>query len=323
MSSAYDIVMENRRELVRKVIDMMKQGYFFNAPEWDRAMLCPQNPLSKVRYRGGNRLRLMHTVVEKGYTDPRWATLNQYRKKGYYAKKGEQGILCEKWIFTKEEIIVNEGQEKEKIIVELERPQVSYFKVFNAQQIQDFPVYQEQRSSSKELEKLIDEMILSSECPVYELAQNRSYYSPSRDQIVLPLRETFKDMESFGKVVFHEMGHSTGHPSRLNRKMGGFFGSPDYSMEELRAELGAMFIESDLNIQLKTENYQDHSDYLKSWLEELEADPNELFRACADAEKIAEYLVGNYEKKYQIPRVLPEEIPDKKGIHKKEKSRTL
>lgn len=50
MSSAYDIVMENRRELVRKVIDMMKQGYFFNAPEWDRAMLCPQNPLSKVRY---------------------------------------------------------------------------------------------------------------------------------------------------------------------------------------------------------------------------------------------------------------------------------
>ena len=94
-------------------------------------------------------------------------------------------------------------------------------------------------------------------------------------------------------------------------------------MEELRAELGAMFIESDLNIQLKTENYQDHSDYLKSWLEELEADPNELFRACADAEKIAEYLVGNYEKKYQIPRVLPEEIPDKKGIHKKEKSRTL
>ena len=166
-------------------------------------------------------------------------------------------------------------------------------------------------------------MILSSECPVYELAQNRSYYSPSRDQIVLPLRETFKDMESFGKVVFHEMGHSTGHPSRLNRKMGGFFGSPDYSMEELRAELGAMFIESDLNIQLKTENYQDHSDYLKSWLEELEADPNELFRVCADAEKIAEYLVGNYEKKYQIPRVLPEEIPDKKGIHKKEKSRTL
>lgn len=182
---------------------------------------------------------------------------------------------------------------------------------------------EKQLEESRKLEKLIDEMILSSECPVYELAQNRSYYSPSRDQIVLPLRETFKDMESFGKVVFHEMGHSTGHPSRLNRKMGGFFGSPDYSMEELRAELGAMFIESDLNIQLKTENYQDHSDYLKSWLEELEADPNELFRACADAEKIAEYLVGNYEKKYQIPRVLPEEIPDKKGIHKKEKSRTL
>ena len=64
MSSAYDIVMENRRELVRKVIYMMKQGYFFNAPEWDRAMLCPQNPLSKELDGGVNRLRLMHTVVE-------------------------------------------------------------------------------------------------------------------------------------------------------------------------------------------------------------------------------------------------------------------
>ena len=88
MSSAYDIVMENRRELVGKIIDMMKQGYFFNTPEWDRAMLCPQNPLSKVRYRGGNRLRLMHMVVEKGSS---MGNIESVSKERILSQKGRTG----------------------------------------------------------------------------------------------------------------------------------------------------------------------------------------------------------------------------------------
>lgn len=314
MAGAFEIVMEHRRELVDKIIGMMKQGQFFNNPEkWNRDALRPQNPLSLVKYRGGNRLRLMQTVIEKGYTDPRWATLRQYKEKGYYPRRGEHGILCEKWIFTKEKTIKNEQGENEKVIEELERPQVSYFKVFNAQQIEDFPKYQPQEFPENALTGLIKDFISASECPIQELAQERAFYSPSADRIVLPLREHFKDEISFAKTVIHEMGHSTGHPSRLNRSMSGFFGSPEYAREELRAEIGALFIEADLGIQLNGEHYEDHSDYLKSWIYALEQDYNELFRACADAEKIAERLIGNYTRKFdQTLGIQMDEIVDTK-----------
>jgi antirestriction protein ArdC len=82
--------------------------------------------------------------------------------------------------------------------------------------------------------------------------------------------------------------------------MSGIFGSAEYAKEELRAEIGALFTEADLGISLKGEHYEDHSDYLRSWIGVLENDYNEFFRACADAEQIAKRLVGNYTKKYEL-----------------------
>ena len=90
------------------------------------------------------------------------------------------------------------------------------------------------------------------------------------------------------------MVHSTGHVTRLNRDMGGRFGSESYAKEELRAELGAMFLEADLGLQIKGEHFQDHSNYLKSWIQVLQEDYNELFRACSDAEKAVERIYKNY-----------------------------
>ena len=75
----------------RTAHERMNQGYFFNKEEWDRGSLRPQNPQSKVQYKGGNRLRLMAMVVEHGYTDPLWATARQYSQKGYYIKKASMG----------------------------------------------------------------------------------------------------------------------------------------------------------------------------------------------------------------------------------------
>ena len=72
----------------------------------------------------------------------------------------------------------------------------------------------------------------------------------------------------------------------------------DYAKEELRAELGALFTSWDLGIHLEEEHYEDHSDYLKSWIKVLRDDYNELFRAYSDAEKISERLLTNYDKKF-------------------------
>ena len=312
MAGAFEIVMQERKALVDKIIGMMKQGDFFhNASEWDRAALRPQNPLSKVWYRGGNRMKLMAVVTERGYRDPRWATAKQLFEKGYHIKAGEHGTICEKWIFEKEKKTKDEYGNTVREVMQLDRPQVMYFRVFNGEQVENFPEYvpSVRNEDRTQLGDMIDRIISTSECPVIEAAQDRAYYSPSQDRIVLPLRSMFKDEESFAKTAIHEMGHSTGHPDRLNRPLGGMFGSEEYAKEELRAEIGALFTEADLGISLKGEHYEDHSDYLRSWIGALQDDYNEFFRACADAEQIAKRLVGNYTKKYEL-KMEVDDLPD-------------
>ena len=305
MAGAFEIVMQQRKELVEKIIGMMQQGDFFrNASEWNCAALSPQNPLSNVRYKGGNRLKLMSAVIANHYRDPRWATAKQYMEKGYHIRKGEHGIICEKWIFTKEKIVTDENGKKHKEETLLDHPQVAFFRVFNAEQVDDFPEFEPSVNETERTEAgiMADRLITTSECPVELLAQAKAFYSPSADKIILPLRSQFKDEQSFVKTLLHEMSHSTGAADRLNRDMSGGFGSEKYAKEELRAEIGSLFTGYDLGLQLNAEHYEDHSDYLKSWISVLKDDYNELFRACADAEKISERLVGNYCRKYDLSR---------------------
>jgi len=307
--------MESRKELVDKIVEMMKQGRVLTVAEWDRQALRPYNPLSGVQYKGGNRLRLMEAVIRHEYTDPRWGTFLQFKEKGYYPKKGEHGILCEKWIFTREVKQKDKHGEEKKVVERLDKPIVSFFKVFNGEQIQDFPNFQPRQAEKSELGELIEALMMVSECPVKEYAQERAFYSPSEDKIYLPLRSYFKDEASFAKTLLHEMGHSTGHSSRLGREFGIEFGSPAYAKEELCAELGALFTEADLGIQLEGEHYQDHSNYLASWIGALENDYNELFRACAEAEKISERIIGIYNRKLHKERSdFKETIPEHQEV---------
>jgi len=291
--NAFEIIREDRKKLVDQIIIMMKQGTFGNAEVWNSEAMRPQNPLTNVKYRGGNRMRLMAAVVAKGFTDPRWATHRQLAAAGYHIKSGEHGILCEKWIYDlevkKQDTFGNTYYEKEI----LPRPRVSYFRVFNAQQVSGFPKYDASYQET-DVMKVADRMIRSSKCPVRELAQDRAFYSPAKDEIVLPLRSQFKDDISFLKTLVHEMCHSTAAPDRLNRSVSGTFGSSEYAKEELRAEIGALFTESDLQVPLQGEHFEDHSDYLRSWISALQEDYNEFFRACTDAEKISGYLMANY-----------------------------
>lgn len=295
MSTAYDKVMTSRKQLVDKVILLIQEGYHKNAAKWNRAALRPHNPESGAVYRGGNRLKLMVAAMEQGYEDPRWMTFKQMQGAGYQLKRGQHGVLCEKWIFTERKKQLNEKGEEEFVEVPLDKPKVAYFYVYNAQQIENYPELVK-NELDPDLLTLAEQLKESSECPVYEMAQDRAFYNRSGDYICLPLRDYFKDAQSFVGTLIHEMGHSTGHESRLGRKFGTKFGDPDYAREELRAELGALFLEADLGLESGAEILEDHSDYLKSWIGALRDDPNELFRACADADKISARLMENYRK---------------------------
>lgn len=298
MSGSFDRVMEERKKLVDQIIENMKHGYILPKPQWRAAPFSFHNPVSNARYKGSNMIKLYLHSLKQGYTDTRFMTYKQAQSKGWQIRKGEKGIRLEKFIFTKqvEQENPDTGQ-KEKITVRLQRPMVNTFVVFNASQIEGIePMKEIQPLEHNEVLEIADQLIASSECPVKEEPQGQAYYSPKRDQIVLPLRDTFINQEAFATTLIHEMVHSTGHQSRLARSLLNKFGTSEYALEELRAELGAFFMGTDLGIEGSQELLDSHTDYLKSWISVLEDDPNELFRACSDAQKAVERLSNNLEQ---------------------------
>ena len=278
--AAYDRIMQDRKRLVERLIENMENGDLIFKKGWDVSLLRPTNPVSGVNYLGGNRLRLMDAAIERNYKDPRWMTYKQAQEKGWHVKRGESGILCEKWIYDKK---IKETDENGKTIekdVKLEKPFPSYFIVFNAEQIEGIPPLEIIKTEKGQITEIAEDFIKSSECKIKEVAQDKAYYSPSEDEIVIPLREAFKSEEAFLRTALHEMCHSTGHESRLN-------------------------------IQLEGEHFNDHSVYLKSWIKVLKENPNELFRAAVKAEAASERLYSNYiEKEKELVKQFAKEAEE-------------
>ncbi len=94
---------------------------------------------------------------------------------------------------------------------------------------------------------------------------SRAFYRTDTDEVHLPERADFKSMQEFYSTALHEIGHSTGHESRLNRDLSGRFGSEDYAMEELRAEIASIFMEQDLEIEPSEGRLQNNAAYIQSW----------------------------------------------------------
>jgi hypothetical protein len=121
------------------------------------------------------------------------------------------------------------------------------------------------------------------------------------DRISMPNRDLFMDESHFYATVLHEIAHSTGHESRLDREEGmkSRFGTQEYAKEELRAEMASVFIHSDIGIQVTEEGMKKHTEqhaaYVQNWMKILKEDYKELFRATRDANKIADYVLA-YEK---------------------------
>lgn len=302
---AIDIIREERVKLVDQILKNMEKGYIFTPAQWNRAAMQPQNPLTQVFYKGGNKFKLMYAAIANEYDDPRWMTARQIRAAGFkiLPEGKHSAVLLEKWIFDKEETRINkETGKKEKVRVKLDMPRVSFFTVFNGKYVDGLISYREQHQKIGENFEMADKLIATSECSVKEVAQPKAFYNVQNDEIILPPRATFLNADAFFSVAAHEMSHSTGHPSRLNRDLTNSFGSEEYAKEELRAELGALFMESNLGIEIKEEHFQSHTNYLHSWMNVLKENPNELYRAARDADAIAERLTNNYCKKYHLKR---------------------
>lgn len=303
--SAKQKVEENRKKIVDKLIANMEKGYIFSEWAWNRKAFLPRNAVTGTQYQGINRLNLSFEAVERGYSDPRWLTLKKANEMGYSIKPGAKGVFCEKWIWQKLEKVVNEetgeiekdeeGKEK-RVLVDLERPIINYFYLYNASEIEGFPPYIEPKiNEQSNILDVSDSFIISSECPVEEKFQEKAFYSPIEDKITLPPRKYFKSDEAFLGTLLHEMSHSTGNEKRLNRDIKNLFGTEKYALEELTAELSCVFLEAELGMDIDFTR-QDHINYFNSWIKALKDNPNELYKVCNNASKSCNRLMENYEK---------------------------
>ena len=138
----------------------------------------------------------------------------------------------------------------------------------------------------------VENVIRASGVPIREVNGDRAYYSMAKDEIVLPLRTQFRRPEFYYQTALHEVGHSTGHPARMNRKSlqqghADGFRSPAYALEELRTELSTMLSSARLGVAYEP---QHGTAYAESWLKTLKDDPQEIYRAVEEAGRISDYV---------------------------------
>lgn len=282
-------------QVAEKLIEQLKQGTAPWQKPWqpgEPGAGIPINPVTGKRYRGINILQLM--MQER--TDQRWLTYKQAEAAGAQVLKGEKGTSIQYWKFSEEQTITDEagrpvlddqGQPR-KGQLPLERPRVFFATVFNAEQIEGLPPLERKEPSWQVLDRA-EHILQASQAVIRHGEHDRAFYRASTDSIHLPDRSQFKTADQYYATALHELGHWTGHSSRLNRDLLNPFGSVEYSKEELRAEIASMILGDELGIG---HDPGQHAAYVKSWIKVLEENPLEIFRASADAERIQDYVLA-------------------------------
>jgi antirestriction protein ArdC/phage/plasmid primase-like uncharacterized protein len=288
--------------VAENIIKQLEQG---TAP-WQRpweagesGSFVPFNPLTGNRYKGINALQLMSQERD----DQRWMTYKQASELDGQVRRGEKGTTIQYWKFTEEHIkkdehgkaVLDDEGNPVKITVKLERPGVFYATVFNAEQIEGLPPLQKKEQTWDAIERA-EFIISSSGALINHSAGGRAFYRPSSDSIHLPEKGQFPSADKYYATALHELGHWTGHESRLNRDLAHPFGSEGYGKEELRAEISSMLLGDTLGIG---HDPGQHAAYVGSWIKTLRDDPLEIFRAAADAEKIQAFVLGLEQKQAQ------------------------
>jgi antirestriction protein ArdC len=280
--NVYDIV-------TNRITELLEQG----TVPWRKPWKCSggsRNLVSKKGYRGINQFLLNASP----YSSPYWLTYKQCEAKGGQVRKGEKSTLVVfwKWIDRKESegVVESDGQELTGKI-----PLLRYYNVFNLDQVEGIsPPTEEQTTNPftpiEQAERIIENMPCR---PVIQYGGNRAAYSPSFDVVKLPNREAFKSAEQFYSTAFHELSHATGHQSRIGRKgilEPSYFGSHEYSQEELCAEFGASMLCGVSGIEQST--IENSAAYIQGWLKVLKQDKKCLVLAAAQAQRAADYILN-------------------------------
>jgi antirestriction protein ArdC len=230
-----------------------------------------------------------------GYESPFWVTFKQARALGGYVRKGERScqVIFWKW-YEKDVTEPDTGETVEKKI-----PVLRYYSVFNIAQCDGIPedkippqerVIETSFTPIEHCQHVIDSM---PNRPEIKHVQARAFYCPTEDYVNLPRPQLFDTAEGYYAAAFHELTHSTGHESRLNRRPSSeprIFGDSNYSREELVAEMGGSFLCGHTGIDCRT--IDNSAAYIAGWLRRLRDDAKLVVVAAAQAQKAANYILG-------------------------------
>lgn len=285
-------------EVAEKLIEALKAGTAPWQKPWNSKGLpsfeLPYNAVTGNRYQGINTLSL----IMSGRNDPRWMTFKQADDSGWQIKKGSKSIAIQYIkLFdqrTKRDeqgkVVTDEKGNPVKITVKLNRPIVTSFAVFNAEQVNGIPdlVIPDISSLGWQPLERAEQLLQLSGAEIQHIPGNRAFYSPFKDSITLPLKQQFDEPGKYYATALHELGHWTGHESRLDRSLLNKFGTKEYAREELRAEIASLLIGDELRIG---HDPSQHTAYVESWISILTDHPFEIHSAAVDAEKIYTYLL--------------------------------
>jgi antirestriction protein ArdC len=256
--------------------------------------MSPRNAVTGRRYHGINVLMLGMTGMIAAADDPRWLTYKQAQQRGWQVRPGERGSRV--FFFRKLTVQDNRGEATSDGAGEREGegtrtiPLLRAYTVFHASQVDGISSFEPptQEEAAWRTPEAADIILRNSGATIKE-GGDRAFYAPASDHIQLPPRASFENPQSYAAVALHEAGHWTGAPKRMNRNLSGRFGSQAYSVEELHAELASCFIASEVGLPCDIPN---HASYLGSWIDVLKSDKREIFRAAADAQRIADFLLA-------------------------------
>ena len=239
-------------DFISEIIEAVRNNTAPWQQSWPSGLIAPYNAVKGNTYSGRNAVRLFFQGLRRGYTDPRWATAHQIKEMQGHIRKGEKGtgILY----YGQRIVIEDDGTEKMLGVVR-------HYYVFNIEQT-NLPVLQREalREVTPDLPAFAE--LLTIHNP--RMAPGEPMYDPNTDTIRMLDKGAFTNDGEYYSAFFHEMGHWTGHESRLNRDLTHPFGTPGYAREELVAELSSFMLSLEHGLPFSPK--QSHA-YLQGWAE--------------------------------------------------------
>lgn len=273
-----------------RIIAEMEKGIIPWQKPWNGGECCISHTTGKP-YSWLNQLMLGGKVGE-------WLTFKQCKAEGGNVRRGKKGCPVVFWSFNDKKVKDVDADGNEIVRIIHGHPFLKYYTVFHVDQCEgikprfDKEIKAYDHDPINAAENVVTTYFARESCTlnVYQSAQ--AFYSPSTDSVTVPQMSQYEIPKEYYSTLFHEMTHSTGHTSRLNRIVKtAAFGSKDYSKEELVAEMGAAMLVAKVGIDCERA-FRNSVGYLQGWLKALSNDNKLIILAAGKAEAAVNYILN-------------------------------